>query len=134
MLVFVSVAAYFGEAIFTRRDTLKYLVPVYEVHLQKSMNKPWKDSYDWPERCPQEDYSRYKFLFKDYSKVEIKKECADPRYYIGNGKEFGFSQPRIQAAHYFRLGKDAVRIYCFDTLIRKEKCILDYTVHDVFNK
>ena len=132
LIAFALLAGYLAIDMFFTRDTLDDLMPVYDIRHYGRNEKALEKPYTWPVGCPKLDYRRYESLHH-ISLIEVNKACADPKYYIGDGKRYGFLQPRVDRAHYFRLGNDAVMIRCVKKVLRREICILSITIDDEFS-
>ena len=72
--------------------------------------------YRWPTGCEKKDY---------HGKIEegtiqsrkadaISPTCANEKYYLGGGAEYGWVRPGRGWAEYYRVGNDAVDLRCFD--------------------
>ena len=57
-------------------------------------------AYVWPAGCAKK---KYRVLSK------IDKSCLDPKYYIGDGRKFGWKRIS-QKPYYYRVGNDAVMV------------------------
>lgn len=76
------------------------------------------EAYVWPQGCEERKYK---------NQDEIPPECENDRYYIGNGREFGWSRA---PGGYYRVGNDAVQVVCL--FYDQSSCTVNRIVNDVF--
>ena len=73
-------------------------------------------SYQWPAGCDQNDYhgSYEDGKLQSHGRNLIARSCADPKYHLGNGSEYGWVRPSRGRASYYRVGNDAIDVQCRD--------------------
>jgi len=79
-------------------------------------------SYLWPAGCEQKHY------IEGSGYGSISRSCAEKRYYLGDGKKWGWGN-RLQriTPEFYRVGNDAIAIMC-----NFSQCAPHYVYYDVF--
>jgi len=86
-----------------------------------------REAYVWPVGCKQPEYKLFNGPETIVSQT-IPLLCKSPNYYLGGGAEYGWKRSGRMGSHYYRVGNDAVDIWC-DT---SDICHVGYVYTNVF--